>query len=326
MIPNQWYVVLDSCQLKKRPVAVVRMGERLVFWRDKTGKAACFRDCCPHRGASLGMGKLKADHIQCPFHGLEFNTEGKCVLIPANGRKAPVPERFAAHVYPVYENHGFIWIWWGCDPPTALQPPRFFDDIDGSFSCGKLYDEWHTHYSRVIENQLDVMHLPFVHYNTIGRGSRTLVDGPGLEVLDADRFRVYVYNRLDKGGTPRKPDEVPVPDPGKSFHLEFLFPNLWENHISEKVRIVIAFVPIDEERTIVYLRFYQKFLRMPGLRGLVNLLSLPLNRYILHQDRRVVEGQSPEKSSLKGTEQLVQGDHPVVHYRRRRQALLDIVS
>jgi hypothetical protein len=26
----------------------------------------------------------------------------------------------------------------------------------------------------VIENQLDVAHLPFVHHNTIGRGNRTL--------------------------------------------------------------------------------------------------------------------------------------------------------
>ena len=38
MIPKQWYVVMDSTQVKKRPVGVVRLGEKLVFWRDSSGK------------------------------------------------------------------------------------------------------------------------------------------------------------------------------------------------------------------------------------------------------------------------------------------------
>jgi phenylpropionate dioxygenase-like ring-hydroxylating dioxygenase large terminal subunit len=30
MIPNQWYVVMDSDQVKDRPVGVTRMGEKLI--------------------------------------------------------------------------------------------------------------------------------------------------------------------------------------------------------------------------------------------------------------------------------------------------------
>jgi phenylpropionate dioxygenase-like ring-hydroxylating dioxygenase large terminal subunit len=44
MIPKQWYVVMDSTQIRDRPVGVVRMGEKLVFWRDKRGKVSCLRD------------------------------------------------------------------------------------------------------------------------------------------------------------------------------------------------------------------------------------------------------------------------------------------
>jgi len=321
MIRNQWYVVLDSTQVAHKPIGVLRLNEKLVFWRDMSGKVVCLVDQCSHRGASLCMGQLKDNHIQCPFHGLEFDSSGRCCLIPANGRQQPVEERFAVTSYPTHEAHGFIWIWWGKQPPTTL--PRFFTNINKSFSYSRLCDPWNTHYSRAIENQLDVVHLPFVHYNTIGRGNRTLIDGPGLEIVDEDMFRVYVYNRVDDGTLPRKPSAVPVPDTVKPFKLEFIFPNLWQNFIAEPVRIVVAFVPVDNEHSLLYLRFYQNFMRVPGVRWFVNQLAMPMNRVVLHQDRRVVEQELPKISALKSSENLLQGDHPIIHYRRRRQELQD---
>jgi len=326
MIPNQWYVVMDSTQVKETPVGVTRMGEKLVFWRDNAGKVSCLRDRCVHRGVDLRKGKCMEGHLQCPFHGFLYNTSGAVVRIPANGKNAPVPERFKVHSYPTHEAHGFIWIWWGETPPADLQPPRFFDDLDDSFTYGRAYDPWDAHYSRVIENQLDVVHLPFVHYNSIGRGNKALVDGPIVQWIDADRFRHYVYNRVDDGTPPRRPEELPAPDPDHDYHLEFIFPNIWENYISEKVRVMAAFVPVDQEHTLLYLRFYQRFLRTPLLRELVNTLAMPRNTYIAHQDRRVVITQQPKPSAMRGDEKLIQGDRPIVEYRRRRQELLDAAS
>jgi phenylpropionate dioxygenase-like ring-hydroxylating dioxygenase large terminal subunit len=324
VIPNQWYVVLDSKEVKDDPVGVTRMGEKLVFWRDSTGQLCCLRDRCVHRGVQLSKGRVVSNGcLQCPFHGFEYATTGRVTKIPANGQRAPVPERFRVHSYPTYEAHGFIWIWWGENPPGDLTPPSFFGDIDGSFTYGQVRDPWNAHYSRAIENQLDVVHLPFVHSNTIGRGCRTLVEGPGLEWVDENRFNVYFYNKTDDGTVPRKPNEVPVPDPDKDFRLEFIFPNLWQNHINEDVRVVAAFVPVDDEHTLLYLRFYQKFMTVPILGKLVSQLSMPLNVRIAHQDRRVVVTQQPKASALKSGEKLIQGDYPIVEYRRRRQELLE---
>jgi phenylpropionate dioxygenase-like ring-hydroxylating dioxygenase large terminal subunit len=323
MIPNQWYVVMDSSQVKDRPVGVTRMGEKLVFWRDGAGKVSCLRDKCVHRGVRLSAGQVMDNgRLQCPFHGFEYDPSGRVRVIPANGKNTPVPERFRVHSYPTHEAHGSIWIWWGERPPEDLKPPRFFDDIDDSFSYGKVYDPWDAHYSRVIENQLDVVHLPFVHYNTIGRGNRTLVDGPVVEWVDDDRFFFYVYNRVDGGAPPRRPEEI-TPDPARDFRLGFIFPNLWQNYIGENVRILAAFVPVDEAHTILYLRFYQKFVRTPLLRDVANWLAMPFNLRIAHQDRRVVVTQQPKPSSLKIGEQLIQGDRPIVEYRRRRQQLIE---
>jgi phenylpropionate dioxygenase-like ring-hydroxylating dioxygenase large terminal subunit len=324
MIRDQWYIVMDSGQVKHEPVGVTRMGEKLVFWRNTEGNVSCLRDQCAHRGVALSKGKIVHDHLQCPFHGFEYDTSGRCVLIPANGRETPIPPNVKVHQYPIYEAHDFIWIWWGDNPPNDLRPPRFFDDLDDAFSYGQIYDPWNAHYSRVIENQLDVLHLPFVHHNTIGRGERTLVDGPLVEWVDDECFYVYVFNRIDDGSSPRKPETLVKPD--NDFRLEFIFPNLWQNHISEEVRIIVAFVPVDDAHTILYLRFYQKFMQIPLLRDMVNWLAMPFNRFVAHQDRRVVVTQIPKPSGLRIGERLVQGDRPIVEYRRHRQALLDAVK
>jgi phenylpropionate dioxygenase-like ring-hydroxylating dioxygenase large terminal subunit len=323
MISKQWYVVMDSTQVRDKPVGVVRMGEKLVFWRGSSGKVSCFRDKCAHRGVQLSKGKVIGDHIQCPFHGLEYESSGRVTVIPANGKNTPVTDRFRVLSYPTYEAHSLIWIWWGENPPENLQPPLFFTDIDDSFSYSRIYDYWNAHYSRVIENQLDAAHLPFVHYNTIGRGNRTIVDGPVFQWLEGDMFYVFVLNRVDDGTPPLKPEQMPAPDPVKDFKLEFIFPNLWQNYFNEKARIVVAFVPVDQENTILYLRFYQKFIRVPVLSKLIMRLFTPLNLIITHQDRRVVVTQQPKASALQIGEQLFQADRPIIEYRRRRQELME---
>ena len=318
MIRNQWYVVLESDEVGETPRGVIRLGERIVFWRDAEGKARCHLDKCAHRGASLALGKIVNGHIQCPFHGLEYDPSGRCVLIPANGRAAPVPEGFKLEGYPVHEARGFIWIYWGepgCAAPAT--PPKFFDDIGPELVWSSVVDPWDNHYSRVIENQLDQAHLPFVHHNTIGRGNRTVVDGPGISRIE-EGFFVYVFNRVDDGSPRRTSEEVPVPDLSRDYKLEFRFPNLWENYISDKVRIVAAFVPVDETKTLLYLRFYQSFMKFPGPRHLVMALAGFFNLIVAHQDRRVVETQLPKADGTGTGELLFPGDLPIMEYRKMR--------
>jgi len=106
MIPNQWYVVLSSRQVRTRPVGVTRMGEKLVFWRDAHGRVACMADLCAHRGVQLSTGKVLADgHLQCPFHGFEYDASGAVTRIPANGRSAPVLRRPRHRWLQLWGNH-----------------------------------------------------------------------------------------------------------------------------------------------------------------------------------------------------------------------------
>jgi phenylpropionate dioxygenase-like ring-hydroxylating dioxygenase large terminal subunit len=320
MIPNQWYAVLDSRQVpRNRPVGMLRMGERLVFWRDTAGKVVCQRDTCPHRGAALHIGKICGDNIVCPFHGFQYDSTGRCRLVPCNGRSVTPPKILHLPGYPTREEHGWIWIFWG-ESNENLPPIPYFQNLDPAFSYATYPYRWKTHYSRAIENQLDAMHLPFVHYNTIGRGNRTIVDGP-LARLEGDTLRLWVFNRPEDGTPARRSDEIPEPDYDPLLY--FRFPNVWENNIAPDFKIVVAFAPVDDENTILYLRVYQRFLRIPMIRDLINAISLAGSVYIAWQDKVVVETQQPKRSDLRIGESPVPGDGPIILYRRRRRALLD---
>ncbi len=319
MIRNQWYAVLNSREVKKnRLMGVTRLGEKLVLWRDQAG-LHCIADQCAHRGASLCQGKLVEEQLQCPFHGFRYDGTGRVTLIPANGKNNPVGEQYRVHSYPVHEAQGFIWIWWGEGKPSPAEPP-FFENIDGRLGYAEVPDPWHIHYSRVIENQLDVVHLPFVHHNTIGRGNRTVVDGPRVEWKDHDKFHLFVFNRVDDGRPPLKPSELGIRE--SAVHLEFIFPNLWQNYIAPVVRVIAFFVPVDEEHTILYLRFYAGFTPWKWLNTLFAWLAMPFNLIVAHQDRRIVQNQKPGASSYKMNEKLIPGDYPIVEYRRRRDELM----
>ena len=188
MIKNQWYVVLTSRQLGKALVGATRLGEKLVFFRAANGEAICLADKCAHRGVALSIGETCDDNtIMCPFHGLRYDASGKCTVIPANGKAAAVPPNFKVRSYPTHEDHGFIWIWWGEGQPSP-SIPEFFDDIPRNALYATVIDPWDAHYSRVIENQIDCVHLPFVHHNTIGRGNKTVVNGPGFEWVSPSKF------------------------------------------------------------------------------------------------------------------------------------------
>jgi phenylpropionate dioxygenase-like ring-hydroxylating dioxygenase large terminal subunit len=150
-----------------------------------------------------------------------------------------------------------------------------------------------------------------------------VVDGPGVLWINDVAFHIYVYNRDEDGTPPLRPSEVPVPDPTRDQRMEFSFPNLWQNRITEDLRIVAAFVPVDDEHTLLYLRFYQRFLRIPILRNIVNWLAMLYNLRVAHQDRRLVVTHQPQRSGLRMGERMVQGDRPIVEYRRRREELIE---
>lgn len=318
MLPNQWYAVLETDEVKgSQPVSFKRLGQDLVFWRNERGKVVCMDDWCPHRQVKLSNGKVVNGNIECPFHGFQYDSEGACQHIPANGKNGPRPKIFQAKVWPTQEAYGFIWVWNGAKQ-KEYPPVRFFDEVEG-FAYAGVRKHWPVHYSRAIENQLDVAHLPFVHASTIGRGGRTLVNGPYTLIKD-DALYVWIDNQLDHEQAALHASEMVVPN--KPWGLCFKFPNTWLLNITPKLRIGVAFAPIDEENTMMYVRYYHNFAKNPLLRKIMAVVGAKGNERILAQDARIVFTHQPKKGGLDSGDKYIPADRPLVVYYKHCEKLI----
>jgi len=318
MIANRWYAILPSKAVcRNQIVGVRRLGMDLALFRSSKGEIGCVSDQCTHRGAALSKGKVKGDCVQCPFHGLEFDRTGRCAFIPANGKGSTENiSRYNVKSWAVRESSGILYLWYGAPETASADLPFFYEDVDDTWVYSEIADHWNAHYSRCIENQLDVVHLPFVHHNTIGRGNKTLVNGPKV-VLVPGGLVTSANNDVDSGQAPRPDTACEI----KSTYLKFLFPNIWMNHISDKLKVIIYFAPVDEENTILYIRFYSRVAGVRPLDGLVAFLGRFGNKVIERQDRRVVITQKPKASALRSQEVLLSGDAPIIQYRVLREQL-----
>ncbi len=325
MIKNQWYSITSSKSVKKNKIlALRRFGENLVLYRNSEGTIGCVTDLCAHRGASLEKGCVKDGHIQCPFHGIEYDVTGKCVYVPSEGRASDLDfSRFNLKSYEIREVGGIVFAWYGDEKPKS--EPDVFDVVtDYSYTWDEMTDHWRVQYSRVIENQLDVSHLAFVHRTTIGRGNKTLCNGPKVIWLDENTLQTSADNEADTGQKPKDAGESKI----KSTNLNFKYPNMWLNHVTDKIMILAYFIPVDDENSIIALRFYNKITGNRVIDKVVAWLGSMANKVIERQDKRIVETQLPKASSVYMKESLVSADLPIMEYRRKRSELqgMDPVS
>jgi phenylpropionate dioxygenase-like ring-hydroxylating dioxygenase large terminal subunit len=111
---NYWYPVLQSEELETgKAVGFTALGENFVTWRGRDGDPNVVRDRCPHRSIKLSVGRVFDGQLQCVLHGLRFNGEGKCIMVPweeDDSRKAHWPSVAA---YPARELGGYIWAYLG---------------------------------------------------------------------------------------------------------------------------------------------------------------------------------------------------------------------
>jgi phenylpropionate dioxygenase-like ring-hydroxylating dioxygenase large terminal subunit len=235
---DHWYPVLESRELGRKPLACERLGQTRVFWRGADGLPHAQPDRCPHLGASLGGGTVSGDRLVCPFHGFEFDAEGQCRHVPALGRAGKIPKGMALRSFPLREAHGMIWLWHGASRESYPDVP-FFPELEDGWRHGTVVVEWPVHYTRAIENQLDVAHLAFVHRTTIGAGGRRFVEGPHVEA-DERGIQVWVTNSQDEGQAPRSLAALAAAASGKEPGLSFLFPGVWLLNISPRLKNLIA--------------------------------------------------------------------------------------
>ncbi|KAI4320530.1 hypothetical protein MLD38_033999 [Melastoma candidum] len=163
-LKNFWYPVAFSTDLKDDTMIPIDCFEEpWVIFRGKDRKPGCVQNTCAHRACPLHLGSINEGRIQCPYHGWEYTTDGKCEKMPST-RLLDVRIKSV----PCFEQEGLIWIWPGDDPPTAvlpsLLPPSGFE------IHAEIVMELPVEHGLLLDNLLDLAHAPFTHTSTFAKG------------------------------------------------------------------------------------------------------------------------------------------------------------
>jgi phenylpropionate dioxygenase-like ring-hydroxylating dioxygenase large terminal subunit len=306
VIPNQWYPLLESKSIRRKPVAITRFAEKWVLWRDADGRAVCMRDSCPHRNVALSRGRVVDGQLECPFHGFRFASNGHCTSMPCEGPDAKIPAGMQAAAFPVREQHGVVWMFRG-DPAAAGEIPWFDQVVTEHAGTASAAIDWPINFVRSVETNFDIHHTPFVHGNSLpGLGSR--LDPYEVEV---DGNHIVTTGRLRKEGSE-----------GVAFRVEFRAPCVTYIEFG-KLAFVVADCPVDEDSTWRFASYRQDYVRVPGLQWFGSWLSMQLDWKLIQmrQDLRMIETLTPELPQ-DGLDRLVRADAGTAAFRRLHKRLL----
>lgn len=199
---NAWYVAMWGPDLAEGALERRRiLGEPIVFFRKEDGGLGALADVCPHRFAAFSvLGRLlPGDRIQCPYHGLQFGVDGKCVHNPHG--PGNLPEAATVKTYPVVERHSLVWIWMG-EPAradlAAIPDMSLLDRADSAHATTRDWLVLDASYILITENLLDLSHANILHDGILGNE----------ESIPAE---IVVEQDGDKLSVMRLNENVPVP-------------------------------------------------------------------------------------------------------------------
>ncbi len=90
---NAWYVAAWDYEVTSATLLARRIADKpMTLYRTTEGRPVALADACWHRLAPLSLGtRVGADEVQCPYHGLRFNSAGRCTKMPAQETINPRP-------------------------------------------------------------------------------------------------------------------------------------------------------------------------------------------------------------------------------------------
>ncbi len=165
---NHWYAVCWAREVKPGKIRSVTVWQQnIALYRDRQGVIRGLENICPHKGVALDPGTVAGDHLVCPYHGWEFNSQGDCVRIPylPPEQKLPCAQ---VRVFPVQEKYGLVWVFPG-DPSLASlsQPLEIPEYNDPDWLMVPITGHFQAHFSICNENSMDVFH-GHLHQNLQG--------------------------------------------------------------------------------------------------------------------------------------------------------------
>lgn len=163
---DHWYVAALSNEVSRELRSRWILNEPICLYRTLEGVPVAMVDRCIHRQMPLSKGRLREDKLECGYHGITYDTDGRAVRIPSQD---VVPPACRVRTFPVLERGGLVWIWMG-DPLAAdaskLPDLTWLESPERKVVSALL--PMKARAQLLNENLLDLSHLTFLHPESIG--------------------------------------------------------------------------------------------------------------------------------------------------------------
>ena len=158
-----WIPALMSSELVRDgpPLRFMLLGEKLIAFRDSDGRVGVMDHRCPHRCASLFLGRNEEGGLRCIYHGWKFDVAGNCLDMPS----VPPPDfkqKVKAKSYRVFERAGVIWVYMGSRAEAPPLPAFEILDIPDS-EIRVSFIQRDCNYLQALEGEIDTSHFGFLH-------------------------------------------------------------------------------------------------------------------------------------------------------------------
>ena len=101
MLRQYWLPAVMSSEIAADgpPIRLMLLGEKLIAFRDSSGRVGIMDHRCPHRCASLFFGRNENDGLRCVYHGWKYDVDGNCLEMPNLPPHQEFKEKVKAKAY-----------------------------------------------------------------------------------------------------------------------------------------------------------------------------------------------------------------------------------
>jgi phenylpropionate dioxygenase-like ring-hydroxylating dioxygenase large terminal subunit len=249
MMRQYWIPAAMSSELAPdgAPMRLMLLGERLIAFRDSSGQVGVMDHRCPHRCASLFLGRNEEGGIRCVYHGWKYDVAGNCVDMPNAPPHQDFKHKVKTKAYKVAERNGLIWVYMGARkeaPPLPAIEAALLPEAELQISFVQRECNW----LQGLEGDIDTSHFGFLHTGSVqpddvppGSLLRWTVTNraPEYEVTDTNYGTMYCAYR--------------TAEPGQTYwrFANFLFPFWTQTPQGPFDRVnTRAWVPMDDTHTM----------------------------------------------------------------------------
>jgi phthalate 4,5-dioxygenase len=246
-----WVPACMSSELKADgdPVRLMILGEKLVGFRDSEGRVGIMDHRCPHRCASLFIGRNEQNGIRCVYHGWKFDVNGNCVDMPSVPARMDFKEKVHAKAYKATERNGLVWVYMGQDQANPPPLPHIEANMipDSKIWCLQRQCNW----LQALEGDIDTSHVGFLHVGSFEADD--LPEGSPLRPTVLNRAPEYKVQNAEWGamyGAFREAEDGQMS--WRAAQFMFPFWTMTPNIVFSTRAIARAWVPMDDTHVMLF--------------------------------------------------------------------------